>query len=310
MPHLKLEHIPNPTGKGAPSFMVSALAFHPPSRRVAGVTTDFGCFFDVESGAQGATWKETSGVDLALFRSDGQLVIVGAALAQVTPEGKRSALSKSLFPGVDPLFSAASTGDLAVISVVAGEKGRAVMRGVDLTTGEARWTQKTFVDGLMAYAGQLYGVVASRVVRVDLATGTFETVADAQGALACLHVDEDGLWAGEQNAPVVHHFDRQGTHVAQLHVQALHELRHITRVKSELIVSGVTLHDIVDGFAQETPFAISDVVSVDRKLQQATPLGYEEACTKLGWKHAEIQAVLSTGDALWIGTSRGLLRAR
>ena len=46
----------------------------------------------------------------------------------------------------------------------------------------------------------------------------------------------------------------------------------------ELIVSGVTLHNIVDGFAQETPFAISDVVSVDLKLQQATPVGYEEAC--------------------------------
>lgn len=310
MSPLKLEPIPNPTGKGAPSFMVSALAFHPPTRRVAGVTIDFGCFFDVESGAQGAKWKETSGVENALFRSDGQLVIVGAALAQVTPEGKRSALSKSLFPGVDPMFSATAMGDLAVISVIAGEKGRATTRGVDLMTGEARWTQKTFVDGLTTYAGKVYGVEASRVVRVDLETGVLETVADARGALACLHVDADGFFAGEQDAPVVHHFDAQGIHTAQLRIQALHELRHITRVQSELIVSGVTLHDVVDGFAQETPFAISDLVSVDLQLQQATPLGYEEACTEQGWKHAEIQAVLSTGDALWVGTGRGLLRAR
>ncbi|MFO0710186.1 MAG: hypothetical protein U0353_10125 [Sandaracinus sp.] len=306
----KLEHVPNPTGKGAPSFMVNALAFHPPSRRIAGVTADFGCFFDVESGAQGVRWKETSGGDCAVFRADGQLVIVGAALAQVTPGGKRSALTKSLFPGVDPVFSATSTGELAVVSVCAGEQGRVTMRGVDLTTGQARWTQKTFVGGLTTHAGEVYGFEGARVVKVDLAKGTLTTVLEAPGELACLHADEEGLWVCEQTTPVVHHFDPRGAHRAQLAIGALHALRQVTRVRGEVLVAGVTLHDVVDGFPQSSPFPIAEVVSIDRALREATPLGYQDACGKAGWKPASILAIASAGDALWIGTSSGLLRAR
>jgi hypothetical protein len=311
MSTLKLEQVQNPTGKGARSFMVSALAHHPASHRVAGVTADFGCFFDVESGAQGARWKEPSGGDRALFRSDGQLVIVGAALALVTTEGKRSALTKSLFPGVEPMFSATSVGDLAVISVIAGDRTpKMTMRGIDLRTGEARWTQKGFIDGLTAHAGQVYGLEASRVVRVDLATGTLTTLAEGPGALACLHVDDDGLWVCERDAPVIHHFDPTGTHRAKLHIQALDSLQHMTRVRSELLVGGVTLHEVVDGFPQDPPFPISDLFAVDLKLEQATPLGYQDTCTALGWKHADIELhVVRTRGQLGIEFLRPFLRA-
>lgn len=310
MTQLHLDPVPNPTGKGAPSFRVDALAFDPLNDRVAGVTADFGCFFDRESGAQSARWKEPSSADRALFRSDGQLVIVAASLALVSPEGARSPLSKSLFPGEDPVFSAVAVDDVAIISAITGARGRTTMRGVDLRTGEARWTQKTFVDSLTTHARAVYGVAASSVVKVDLDTGALAPIVDVHRALACVHVDAEGLWVGEADAPIVHRFDHDGTPRATLKLASLDALRAIARVRDELVVSGATLHDVLDGYPQDPPFELSDLLAVDLDLRATTTLGYRDTCARLDWKHSAILAVLSTGDALWVGTDRGLLRAR
>lgn len=289
---------------------MDALAFHPASGRVAGVTADFGCFFDSATGAQGARWKEPSSADGALFRADGQLVIVAASLAQVSPEGKRSALSKSLFPGEDPLFSAVAIDDLAIISAIAGERGRTTTRAVDLRTGEARWTHKVFVDSLTTHAGEVYGVESSRVVKVDRETGALASVVEVRRELACLHVDQDGVWVAEREAAILHRFDHDGASRATQKIESLDEIQQIVRVGDALIVRGSTLHAVVDGVAQDPPFAISDLRSIALDLRASASLDDGDTCAALQWKHCRILALLSTGDALWVGTERGLLRGR
>lgn len=312
------EQIDNPTGKGAESFMVSALALSPDGRTVAGVAPDFGCFFDAEHGTQGATWHEPSGFDRVLFRDDQTLIVVGSTLASVDLQGKRTKLTpKPIFKGDAP-HDAVIIGDFVVASheweTDAGF--RCATFGVSLDEGTKVWGLDADLRGLVVHRGLLLAGHGDELVHIDPETGDAETLANLPSPIGAMWSDGASLYLAEREGFTLHRIDASGSVAASA---SMEDPIPIEGKPEPSIVQMAKLGEALVVWARNfsassmgpVPWVAEDTLDL---LDPATlepleeGLGFEEACEELEWSFAQPEAMLSVGEDLWIGTPEGLIR--
>lgn len=312
------EQVSNPTG--VESFMVSALALSPDGSTVAAAARELGCFFDAKTGAELATWQESSAFERVLFRDDETLVIVGLALATVDPKGARRELSPhAIFKGDTPPHDAVIADDFLIALhewETSGGSVRSAAFGVSLDDGTKVWGLDAELRALVLHGGMLLAAHGGELIHIDPESGDVQTLASLPSPIGAMWSDGASLYLAELEGFTLHRIDASGGVAASasmddpIPVEGKPEpsIVQMAKLGDALVVRARNFSAASMGPVPWMAEDTLDLLDPDTLEPLEHGLGFEEACTELEWSFAQPEAMLSVGEDLWIGTPDGLIR--
>lgn len=300
------DHIPNPTGKGATTWGVSALAVDARGERVAAVQNGLGHIFDAASARSTMTWRETGTANHARFLPDGSLLVIGQALHRVVSDGTIVKVGKRVFPGEDgPMRVVLSNDRVIAAHLWEGSKGESgATFCVSCDDGAVQWKSKVAYAHLVDMPSGLQALLDDERFSLDPTTGAATRIGALPFVAYAAFSNQGNLWLADQSSKLVR-LDAEG--ILRASVDWHHgDVFDIVQVGSRLVVSSMTSSPsptigTLDRWSLHTLDA--------ETLGDLRQLPFAEACAELSWGELErVQALLAVGHMLWVGTGSGLLR--
>jgi len=300
------ENIPNPTGKGAPTWGVSSLAIDSRGERVAALQNGLGHIFDAASGKSTMTWREPGTANHAHFLPDGSLLVVGQALHRVLQDGTIVKIGKKVFPGEDGPMRAVLSSEHVIAAHLwqdsKGDKGASFC--VSVADGAVKWKSSDAYAHLLETPTGLQALLDDQRVSLDATTGATTPIGVLPFVTYAALSHQGKLWLADEGSRLVRldHDGRIGASVDWPH-GAIFDM---VRVGTRLVLSSM------ESKPSPTVGTLDywSLHSLDAEtLGDLRRLPFREACASLSWSELDrVQALLAVGHTLWVGTGSGLLR--